>query len=183
MAWQAARARVISTKGDEMTRTILVAYASRYGSTREVAESIAATLRERQLRVDVRAAGEIGHLDGYAGVVLGGAIYMGRWHRDARAFAKRLAEELPGLPVAVFALGPTDDVPEHRAGSEKQFRAALEKLPFEPVSTRLFGGVVDPRKLHFPFNRIPAADVRDWDAVRAWSLEVADRLQAVPAAA
>jgi menaquinone-dependent protoporphyrinogen oxidase len=181
MAWRATCARVISTKGDEMTRTILVAYASKYGSTREVAESIAATLRERLLRVEVRPAGEVDGVDEYAGVVLGGAIYMGRWHRDARAFAKHFADELSGLPVAVFALGPIDDVAEHRAGSEKQFRAALEKLPFEPVSTRLFGGVVDPRKLHFPFNRMPAADVRDWDAVRAWSLEAADRLQAVPA--
>jgi menaquinone-dependent protoporphyrinogen oxidase len=182
MARTAIAGTVISSKGDEMTRTILVAYASRYGSTREVAESIAATLRGRLLDVEVRPAGEVSDLEGYAGVVLGGAIYMGRWHRDARVFAKRFAGRLWELPVAVFALGPTDDVPEHRAGSEKQFRAALGKLPFEPVATRLFGGVVDPRKLHFPFNRMPAADVRDWDAVRVWALAVADRLQPAPAA-
>ncbi len=48
------------------------------------------------------------------------------------------------LPVAVFALGPVDDVPEHRRGAEKQFRAAVQKLPFEPVATALFGGAVDP---------------------------------------
>src|ERR1043166_3954240 len=115
MASQAGCARVISTKGDEMTRTILVAYASKYGSTREVAESIAATLRERLLRVDVLPAGDVGGVDEYAGVVLGGAIYMGRWHRDAREFARQFADELSELPVAVFALGPIDDVPEHRA--------------------------------------------------------------------
>ena len=164
-----------------MTGTILVAYASRYGSTREVAESIAATLRERLLRVDVRSAGEVGHVDEYGAVVLGGGIYVGRWHREARAFAKRFSGELSGLPVAVFALGPVDDVPEHRAASEKQFRTTVEKLPFEPIATHLFGGVVDPRKLQFPFNRMPAADVRDWATVREWALEVADRLESVPA--
>ena len=82
----------------------------------------------------------------------------------------------------MFALGPVDDVPEHRAGSEKQFRAAVEKLPFEPFATALFGGVVDPRKLHFPFNHMPAADVRDWDAIRDWAVEVADRFRCPVAA-
>jgi menaquinone-dependent protoporphyrinogen oxidase len=165
-----------------MTDAILVAYASKYGSTREVAESIAATLRERLLRVDVRAAGGVDHLDEYSGVVLGGAIYMGRWHRDARGFAKHAADELGALPVAVFALGPVDDDPDHRAGSEKQFRAALGKLAFEPVTVHLFGGVADPGKLRFPFNHMAAADVRDWDAIRTWALEVADRFASAPAA-
>lgn len=166
-----------------MTGTILVAYASKYGSTREVAESIASTLRESLLRVVVRPAAEVDHLHEYAGVVLGGGIYMGRWHRDARGFARHFRDDLAALPVAVFALGPVDDVPEHRAGPEKQFRTAVEKLPFEPFATALFGGAVDPRKLRFPFNHMPAADVRDWEEIRAWAVEVADRFLAVPAAA
>ena len=74
----------------------------------------------------------------------------------------------------MFALGPLDEVPEHRAGSEKQFRHALGKLRFTPFATALFGGAVDPRKLSFPFNQMPAADVRDWDAIRAWATEIAD---------
>jgi menaquinone-dependent protoporphyrinogen oxidase len=164
-----------------MTGTILVAYASRYGSTREVAESIAGTLREQQLRVDVRAAAEIDDLDGYAGVVLGGGIYIGRWHREARGFVRHFADELCDLPVAVFALGPVDAVAEHRADSEKQFRSTVEKLPFEPIASVVFGGVIDPATLHFPFNRMPAADLRDWDEIRAWALDLADALAMVPA--
>ncbi len=166
-----------------MTGTILVAHASKYGSTREVAESVAATLRERLLRVEVREAGEVEQLDEYAGVVLGGGIYMGRWHRDARGFVKHFEQDLAALPVAVFALGPVDDDPDHRAGSEKQFAAAVEKLPFEPVSTAVFGGAIDPRKLHFPFNHMPAADVRDWDEIRSWAIDLADRLLSAPALA
>jgi menaquinone-dependent protoporphyrinogen oxidase len=128
--------------------------------------------------VDVRPAGEVKDLGEYSGVVLGGGIYMGRWHRDARGFIRRFQDDLRDLPVAVFALGPVDDDPDHRAGSEQQLRAALAKLPFDPVATELFGGAIDPRKLSFPFNHMPAADVRDWDAVRAWAAELVDRFEA-----
>jgi len=166
-----------------MNGTILIAHASRYGSTREVAESVASVLRERMLRVVLRPADEVHDLDEYAGVVLGGGIYMGRWHRDARLFARRFGDDLRGLPVVVFALGPTDDVPEHRAASEKQFRKAVEKLHFEPIASALFGGAVDPRKLNFPFNHMPPADVRDWDEIGAWADEVAERFLSLPIAA
>jgi len=165
-----------------MMGTILVAYASKYGSTREVAESIASILRERLLRVDVRPAGEVDHLEEYAGVVLGGGIYMGRWHRDARGFGRHFQDELRDLPVAVFALGPTDEVPEHRAGSEKQFRRAVAKLELEPIASAVFGGVVDPRKLHFPFNHMEAVDVRDWAEIRMWAEQIAQRFLSLPVA-
>jgi menaquinone-dependent protoporphyrinogen oxidase len=155
---------------------ILVAYASKYGSTVEVAAAIAGVLRRRASRVDVRAAAEVEDLGGYDAVVLGGGMYMGRWHRNARGFARHFADELEALPVAVFALGPVDDVPDHVAGAEKQFRRTVEGLPFEPVATALFGGVIDPSKLHFPFSHMAAADLRDWAAIREWALELADEL-------
>jgi menaquinone-dependent protoporphyrinogen oxidase len=158
-----------------MTGSILVAHASKYGSTQEVAESIGATLRRRGIHADVRPAEEVEDLGEYGGVVLGGGIYMGRWHSAARSFVKHFEDELAERPVALFALGPVDDDPEHVAGSEKQFDAALAKLPVEPLATHLFGGAIDPRKLRFPFNRMPAADVRDWDDVRAWATELAER--------
>src|SRR5262245_25525829 len=158
-----------------MKGPILVAYASRYGSTQEVAETIGVTLREHGLRADVRPAAEFEDLGEYGGIVLGGGIYMGRWHRDARGFVKHFARELGDLPVALFALGPVDDKPEPVAGAEKQFRNALDKLPVEPISTRLFGGVIDPQKLRFPLNRMPAADIRDWGEVRSWAGELAGR--------
>jgi menaquinone-dependent protoporphyrinogen oxidase len=157
---------------------ILVAYASRYGTTGEVAESIAATLRERGLRVDVRPAAEVDDLDEFGGVVLGGGIYMGRWHRDARGFARLFEEELRRLPVAVFALGPVTDKPKDQAASEEQLRRTLKRLPIEPFAVRVFGGAFDPARVGFPFNRLPAADVRNWDAIRAWALTVAKDFEA-----
>jgi menaquinone-dependent protoporphyrinogen oxidase len=164
-------------KEDEMTGPILVAYASRYGTTREVAEAIAATLRENELKVDVRPAGEVDDLGPYGGVVLGGGIYIGRWHRDARGFVRHFEEVLRRIPVAIFALGPVTEKPEDMAGSAKQLERNLARLPVEPFAVRVFGGAFDPANAGFPFNRMPAADVRDWDAIRSWAASVAERFE------
>jgi menaquinone-dependent protoporphyrinogen oxidase len=94
-----------------MAGPVLVTYASKYGSTREVAEAIAATLRDHLLRVVVQPSDEVDDLGEYHGVVLGGGIYMGRWHRDARRFVRHFEDDLRGVPVALFALGPVDDEP------------------------------------------------------------------------
>jgi menaquinone-dependent protoporphyrinogen oxidase len=151
---------------------ILVAYASRYGSTREVAETIA-----KVVGGEARLAADVDDLARYDAVVLGGGIYMGRWHKDARGFVRRFRQELLEVPVALFALGPLDEEAAHWVTAKRQFDAAIQKLPVEPVDTRLFGGAVDPTNLHFPFNHMPAADVRDWDAVREWAEELAERFE------
>jgi menaquinone-dependent protoporphyrinogen oxidase len=161
---------------------ILVAYATKHGSTHEVADAIAATLRERGLVADVRDASSVRAVDGYDGVVLGGALYMGRWHADARHFLRRHSGALARLPFAVFGMGPktlaSDDVAESRA----QLERALEHAPdLEPAAVAIFGGVVDPTQLHFPLSSMPASDARDWDAIAAWAREQADLFAREPA--
>ena len=37
----------------------------------------------------------------------------------------------------------------------------------------IFGGVVDPRELHFPFSHMPATDARDWAEIESWAREIA----------
>jgi menaquinone-dependent protoporphyrinogen oxidase len=153
---------------------ILCAYASKHGSTRDVAEAIGALLGERGLAVDVRPAGAVHDISGYDAVVLGGALYTGRWHHDARRFLDRHARALAAKPLAVFAMGPaTLDEPDVRS-SRGQLDHALARHPeLHPSTIAIFGGVVDPAKLRFPLNRMPATDARDWDAIRAWADEVA----------
>jgi len=153
-----------------MTTTTLVAYATKYGSTKEVAEAVAATLRKHGLEVEVRSAREVQALDDYSAVVLGAALYMGRWHRDARAFLRRHHTALLRLPVAIFALGPLSAAEKDRQGSRAQLDRALKASDWlTPLSIEVFGGVIDPAQLHFPFNHMPKGDARDWDAIRAWA--------------
>jgi menaquinone-dependent protoporphyrinogen oxidase len=160
-----------------MTSHVLVSYATKHGSTTEVAEAVAGRLRESGHDVDVVAAADVRTLDGYGAVVLGGALYMGRLHQDAAGFLKRHREALEEMPLAVFAMGPKTMAAADVVASRKQLDHALAALPeLTPVAVAIFGGVVDPSKLRFPFNRMPASDVRDWTAIDAWSREVAVRL-------
>jgi menaquinone-dependent protoporphyrinogen oxidase len=157
-----------------MNTHILVAYATKHDSTREVAEALAAALRDRGLEVDVVPAADVRGLDGYGAVVLGGALYMGRWHRDAVRFLKRHLRSLGELPVSVFAMGPKTLGDADVASSRTQLDKALAAFPgLKPVAVAIFGGVVEPSKLRFPFKHMPASDARDWAAIAAWSHEVA----------
>src|SRR5258708_26518818 len=85
-------------KEANMTALILIAYATKHGSTQEVAETIAVTLREHALEVEVQPASEVRALDRYSAVVLGAPLYMGRWHGDASGFLKRHRTARSALP-------------------------------------------------------------------------------------
>ena len=88
---------------------ILIAYATKHGSTHEVAESVAAHLAQAGFEAHTLPASRVRSLDEYAAVVLGAPLYMGRLHADGRAFLRRFAKELAAKPFAVFALGPVRD--------------------------------------------------------------------------
>ena len=161
-----------------MTKPILVVYATKRESTHEVADALASRMRRLGHEVDVRPAAEVGTLRPYGGVVVGGALYMGRWHRDARHFLTRHRNELAELPVAVFAMGPLKLEPHDIDGARAQLDRALAKeRELHPVAVTIFGGVVDPAKLRFPLNRMQASDARDWDAIRSWADEIAARFE------
>jgi menaquinone-dependent protoporphyrinogen oxidase len=167
-----------------MTQPVLVVYATKRESTHDVAEAVAARLRERGYAVDVQPAAEAGNLEPYGAVVIGGALYMGRWHHDARHFLSSHREALASLPVAVFAMGPRTTEATDMEESRKQLDTALAKQPeLEPISIAVFGGVIDPAKLRFPFSTMGATDARDWDTIRSWADSVAELVTARAAAA
>ena len=166
-----------------MSDSILVTYATRYGSTQEVAETIAATLREGGLAVDVQPAKQVRSLAGYGAVVLGAPLYMFDWLKEARDFVSSQRTTLEEMPVAVFALGPTEDKDEDWTEARKQLDKVMLKFPWlKPVAIELFGGKFDPTRLTFPYNLIPAlkqmpvSDIRDWDAIRAWAAGLTEKL-------
>jgi menaquinone-dependent protoporphyrinogen oxidase len=101
---------------------VLVAFASKHGSTREVAEAIADTLRELGQRVDCVPATSVRHVAQYDGVIVGGALYTGR---DALRLCKEHGREIAARPWAAFALGPKTLEDQDVASARAQLDAAL----------------------------------------------------------
>ena len=156
--------------------TVLVAFATRHGSTREVAESIACTLKAFAADVEFGEAREVrsqpGHGPGQARrwtlVVLGAPLYSGRWHRDAHRFLRRHRKELAGVPVAVFGMGPRkDDVLAWERSRTQLDRALAKHSWLTPTAVMVFGGVDPPDKR-------PRRDLRDWTKIDAWAASIAD---------
>jgi menaquinone-dependent protoporphyrinogen oxidase len=164
--------------------TTLVAYASKRGSTKEIAETLAATLRRRGLEVSLCAVDEVDSLDPYGAVVLGSAVYMKRWRGDARRFLKRHRKALCRLPFWVFSSGPVGD-PVNDNPEWMESRKFVETI--EELGARghvVFGGRVpaEPRGLmeKSMVEGTPEEyrDRRDWDQIRAWAEGVAAGLNA-----
>ena len=153
-----------------MAGRVLVSYASKRGSTRDVAEAVATALREQGREVEVEPAAGVKAIGGFDGVVLGGALYRGRWHRGARRLLRRRRRDLSTVPVAVFAMGPRRNEEVAFERSRRQLERALAKAPeIEPITTAVFGGVDLQRGI----------DLRDWDAIHAWADSVGAALGSV----
>jgi menaquinone-dependent protoporphyrinogen oxidase len=160
-----------------MAADVLIVYASKRGSTEQVARRIGEVLRAQGLSTTIEPAKAVNEFDGFRAVVLGGSIYMGHWHKEASGFLHRFHDALADLPLAVFALGPAKDTPEEFANSRKQLDQALQKEhDLEPRVVAVFGGVIDPERLRFPFSRMQQVDLRDWPAIRAWAAALPDEL-------
>ncbi len=162
-----------------MAEPILVCYATQCGATREVAEAVAKAMREGGVDVDVLPAQKVRSLAGYRMVVLGAPLYMFKWHHDALAFLSRHRKALEGTPAAVFALGPFNDVEKEWQEVRGQLDKELDKFPwFAPIARQVVGGRFDPALLRFPMSlipgmkKIPVSDLRDWDAIHAWAVDL-----------
>jgi len=170
-----------------MSASVLVAYATRHGSTQEVAETIAATLRECGLQVDIQPMQEVQTLDPYRAVVLGTPIYMCIFHRDTTHFLEQHRSALTTRPVAIFALGALHADEEEFQLAREQLDKELAKFPWLTAqATATFGGKFDPANLDYPLNlmaplrNMPVSDMRDWTAIRAWASDLAAQFQPVP---
>lgn len=164
-----------------MDARILVAYASKCGSTGEVAEVVGEVLRGTGASVDVRTVKEARDLKQYDAVVVGSAIRMGKLLPGAVKFAKKHRSTLGRVPVAYFlvCLAMKEDTPENRQEAMGYLEPLLKVR--EPVSTGLFGGKVDHSKLSFMMRMVASkddtgvldeGDWRNWDEIRAWAGEI-----------
>jgi len=162
--------------------SVLVVYASRMGSTREIAEAIGAQLTSRGFLVAVTAAADAAPARSFDAVVLGSAVYLGRWDADAVDYLRRESDDLIGRPTWLFQSGPTGPVKEK---SRRQTHRAVRRLCrqiglAEPVT---FAGNLDHCRAQgwlarWVSNGELAGDFRDWDLIRAWADAIADQLVA-----
>lgn len=170
-----------------MPASILIAYTTRSGSTKEVAESIHATLRDAGLWPDLLPMSQVDSLQGRTAVLLGAPLYIGRFPSDLYAFLGRFRAPLSVLRPWFFVLGPTRNEPSDFEAAHKQAEKQLRRYPWcKPADLHIFGGRWSTADLQFPLSfltrlpamkNVPASDIRDWPAIRNWSLTIANQVK------
>jgi menaquinone-dependent protoporphyrinogen oxidase len=148
---------------------VLVAYATRYGSTAEVAEKIGEVIRSKGAEVDVANIKDKPDPVGYDAAVVGGAIYIMMLSGKTKGFVAKHRKTLKNMPVAYFVLSGLlkEDTPENREKIGSKLNSIKKKVA--PIDVALFGGVFDPSKGPKMMAEEPGYDSRDWDAISAWA--------------
>jgi menaquinone-dependent protoporphyrinogen oxidase len=167
-----------------MATRVLVAYATKYGATAGIAEKIGQILREAGLAVDVKRVDQAGDPVDYQAVVLGSAVYIGRWRKEAVKYLKANEKALAQRPVWIFNSGPLGEGNAAEQAGDLGFPKALRTIA-ERIKVRdiaVFFGAVDLDKLNplerwmFKNVKSPIGDFRDWDAIAAWAAGIATAL-------
>ncbi len=165
-----------TSKAETIPKKVLIAYASRAGSTAEVAEAIGQVLRGGGIPTDLLQVGQVVGMSSYRAVIIGSAIRMGRWLPEAAKLVERNQDTLAGMPAAFFSVCLTmqKDTPENRRTVEDYMEPVVQKV--RPLSIGLFGGKMDYSRLGFldrliasKMKKVPEGDYRDWATIRAWA--------------
>ena len=158
--------------------SILVTYGTKMQGTAGLAEMVAEALRADGHDVDVLEARRVGGLDGYEAVIVGGALYAFRWHRDARRFVRHHASELRERPTYFFSSGPLDDsASTGEIPPVKGVRSLMDLVQARGHVT--FGGRLEADAKGFPAKAMAkdhAGDWRDADRVRVWADAISGEL-------
>lgn len=168
-----------------MTKQVLVAYASKYGATAEIARKIGEVLSAAGLPTEVRPVDEVGSLNAYRAVVLGSAVYIGGWRKEARKFLEANEATLAQMPVWIFSSGPTGEGDPVELVQGWEFPNKLQPVAdrIGPRDITVFHGASDPDKMSFLERwmiknvKAPVGDFRDWEAISAWAGGIADALR------
>ncbi len=167
-----------------MNTRVLVAYASKYGATGEIAEKIGHVLRDGGLSVDVLSVQQVDGLTAYQAVVLGSAVYVGQWRDEAVKFLETNEYVLADLPVWLFSSGPTGEGDPVTLMKGWHFPSAQQAIAdhIKPRDMALFHGFLNTKELNFVERMLikgigsPTGDFRDWDAITTWAQGIAEAL-------
>ena len=169
-----------------MNKDILVTYASKYGATKEIAEKIGEVLRQKGVQADVLPVDGIRDLNPYKAVILGSAVYIGKWHKEAAEFLQTHEKILAGRPVWLFSSGPTGEGDPVELVQGQRLPAALQSIAdrIHPRDIAVFHGNINLDKINFiekwaikSVVKKPFGDFRDWDMIVTWTTTIADALK------
>ena len=168
-----------------MNTQVLVTYATKHGTTAEIAEKIGQVLRQAGLRTDVLPTARVSDLPSYKAVVLGSAVYVGRWRKEAATFLKANEKLLAEQLVWLFSSGPTGEGNPVELTKGWRFPKALQPIAdrIRPRDIAVFHGAMNMKKLNliekWMINNVkaPLGDFRDWDAITSWATAIADVLK------
>jgi menaquinone-dependent protoporphyrinogen oxidase len=170
---------------EEMNNKILVTYASKYGATKEIAEKIGGVLRHADLQVDVLSMSSVRDLNAYQAVILGSAVYIGKWHKEAVRFLQANQKILATRQVWLFSSGPTGEGDPVELVEGLRLPETLQPVVdrIHPRDIAIFHGYINPDKINFiekwavkSLVKKPFGDFRDWDMIVTWANSIADVL-------
>ncbi len=164
---------------------VLVAYASKYGATAEIAAKIGQVLHQTGLEVDILPVKTARDVKSYDAFVLGSAAYMFRWRADAVSFLKKNQNLLAERPTWLFYSGPLGKGDPLTLVKGQRFPKPLKPIidHIQPRDMAVFHGFINMKKLNFferfVFKKSPAmqGDFRDWDAIISWANSIASALK------
>ena len=167
-----------------MENKILVTYATKYGATGEIAGKIGQVLKDAGQSADVLLVKEVRDLSPYDAVVLGSAVYLGGWRKEAVKFLEKYEGELAERPVWLFSSGPVGEGDPVELLDGWRFPEKQQPIAdrIQPRDTVVFHGSLDVEKLNFleksMINTVksPVGDFRDWEAITAWATAIAVEL-------
>lgn len=171
-----------------MSKKILVAYASKYGSTQEIAEKIGDVLAKTGLLVDMMGVERVTNLKQYDAVILGSAIYVGNWPKEASHFLKNNEGILSNCPVWIFASGPTGEGNPVEMINGNAYPSALRPSIelIHPREVTAFHGFINIDKINaiekWAIKNVvkkPFGDYRDWDSISDWASSIGDALNII----
>jgi len=158
---------------------VLIAVASKYGATRDIADEIAGVLQQKGIDTDTQACDAVVDVDGFDAVIVGSAVYAGRWRPEAMTFVSDHAAQLESIPVWLFSSGPLGDPPKPQEDpSDLDDLTALVNVRGHAV----FAGSLDKANLSLGEKAIvklvkaPYGDFRPWETIRAWADHIAEVL-------
>ena len=156
--------------------TVLVAYTSKHGSTRGIAERIAEKLRQMGKEAEARSVEEVSDIQSYEALVIGSPVYYGSWLKEATEWVRSNQVVISKRPVWLFSSGPLGT--EIKDAEQQPKELAEFQLAIAPRDQRIFFGALDHHKLSFVERtmvkavRAPEGDFRDWQAIEDWAASI-----------